>query len=901
MNSKRLIGMAMSAASVAFATDYTWNQTSGTGSFQTSSYWTPAGLPGAADKTLFTAAGTYGVSFADQVVNASATVGASGSVDVTFDLGGYTWQLTNSNPLTLSGTATARFGGGTLDVARTNTATYNVLSPNPGPNQTLVLASGTSIFRGFVGTTAGGTIEINGGTHSLLSGVALYAAPAGGSSFRITDGTVTVDTMVPQNNRFVLNSGSASLSLRGGTLVSKAIFDVYGGAVIDVTTNATFITPQAAFNFARTGGAKSTLNISGGTVSNTTGINVGQTIPAEQSKSSTGLVSLVDGVLHASSITLGSQTNAVGVLSQSGGLLRVPGSITLGNMYHAWGVYTQEAGTAWCGTLSVGAGFGSTGELYLTGGAWATPNAIYLGNGNGSVGRLIQSGGGLITSNNLIVGCLAGAYGVYSNTGGRTWCNQLRVGAAANATGAVYLAGGTLAASGIAGASYIGEIGGASAKMFQSGGELIVSNTLVVGSATGAAGAFTNTGGSVWLSGTLYVGNSAGTSGKMFFNGSSLEAQGGITVGNTAFSTGELTIAGGWLPLTNANLTVGSSANSLGKLEICGGSNLFNNINAGTFGAALVRVTGGYTYTTNRLIVGAFASSTGRLELAGGILSTPIIDGRDPASTNAAGGYSEVLFDGGTLQHSVDSDPTWMPVNFVSVFAKATLTERGAVIDSNGGTLAIPQSLSNETGQAGSFTKKGAGKLSLLSGANGFTGRVTVEQGELAVSGNIYLSGGVVINTGALLNLSSATVNAAQTASGTVSRIDGTLWLKPGGILTNGLGATLGGSGAVTGKVMFATGSAWAHDKADAPEPLTVSTGAVFQTGVTVRLTGYTAHDLETGIPLLKSSAGAIQLSGWLPVTLDGVSKDTWWAILSDAGKTLTARVIPFGTMISVR
>jgi hypothetical protein len=67
-----------------------------------------------------------------------------------------------------------------------------------------------------------------------------------------------------------------------------------------------------------------------------------------------------------------------------------------------------------------------------------------------------------------------------------------------------------------------------------------------------------------------------------------------------------------------------------------------------------MRVAGGYTYTTNRFIVGGGSNGIGRLELAGGVLAAPIIDGRDMTLTNGnPGGYSEVLFDGGTLQHSV--------------------------------------------------------------------------------------------------------------------------------------------------------------------------------------------------------------------------------------------------------
>jgi fibronectin-binding autotransporter adhesin len=898
MNDKRIVAVLVLAASVACATDYTWNQTGGTGTFQTDSCWTPAGVPGATDRVFFTSGGICGVSFADSVLNANATVGAG--IDVTFDLGGHTWQVTNANPFAFSGTGTARFGGGTLELSQTNSAAYNGPNPAPGPNQKMVLNDGTTIFRGCIGTAVGGTIEVNGGSHALLSGLSLNTAPAGGVSFRMTNGTVNVDNISYTDARTVLATGSAKMSLEGGAFVAKKTMDVYGGSVINVYTNASLNT-LITFNFARDGGYQSSLNIYGGTVSNVGGINVGMTIGGQQPKASTGLVYLADGLLQSGSITLGTQSNSVGILRQSGGVFRMTGTLSLGAAQRTLGVYTQAGGTAWCNAVFAGTGAGAVGEVVLTGGALATPNAFAIGNGNASVGRVTLAGGELVISNNLNLGCVSGASGNYSNADGRAWCNQICVGLAAGATGAVFLAGGTLTASGVGGASYIGGVAGASARMFQSGGALTVSTNFIVGNTVGASGTFTNVGGSVRVSGSLFVGNASGAFGRVSFAGTSLVADGGIAVGNFAGSTGELVLAGGLLPMTNANLVVGNSAGSVGRMELAGGTNLINNLQVGAFGSALVRVTGGYTYTTNRTIVGCFASSTGRLELCGGVLATPIIDGRDPTAATLPGGLSEVLFDGGTLQHSIDGD-VWMTGSFVSTFAKATLTARGAVIDTAGGTLMIPQALSNEVGQAGSFTKKGLGKLTLSSPNNGFTGRVAAEQGELAVSGSIYLTGGVAASPGALLNLSAATVLDALTASGTVSRIDGALILKSGGVLTNGVGASLGGSGVITGKVVFASGSLLSHAKTGDAGPLRVTEGAVVQTGTTVSLAGYTVQDLESGVPLMSTvSAGGIQLPGrMIPVTLDGASYNTWWANLSDGGKTLTARVIPFGTLIKL-
>jgi len=367
----------------------------------------------------------------------------------------------------------------------------------------------------------------------------------------------------------------------------------------------------------------------------------------------------------------------------------------------------------------------------------------------------------------------------------------------------------------------------------------------------------------------------------------------------TADST--LAITGGMLAMTNSGgLTVGNALGSSGTLEISGGTNLVNSMLFGNVGNALVRITGGYTWTTNRLVVGSNWGSTGRVELTGGVLAVSTIDGRSPTTTPNPGGISKILFDGGTLQH------TGYLYDFkdemVSGFGEASLTDRGAVIDTAGGIRKISQALSNEVGYAGSIFKKGAGKLTLASSENAFTGRVAVQEGELAVSGGVYLTGGVAIDAGAVLNLASAgALRGTVTALGTVSRIDGALTLKSGTVLTNGAGAAMGGTGVVTGSVVFATGSVYARNKADGAGVLRVKGNTVIQNGVTVALTGYTLDDLAAGIPLVQAvSTGTLQVSEKLPVTLDGASHPYWWAVVSADGKTLAARVISLGALIKV-
>ena len=866
------LGLVLSAA-VAWATDYTWNGSSGT--FQNAANWSPStGYPGSADRALFTG-GTSTVSFADGVTNASSTVGASGGADVTLALNGYSWVLTGA--LSFTGTGTARVGGGSMEIGSAVTV---------GSGQKLVLNSGSTWFKGSqLGTSSGGTIEVNGGSHVLAWAMPLNPPPSGGASFRMTGGYVSM-TNNDNNARCILNNG-AKISLEGGTLSIRYQVDINGipgsPAEIDIYTNAMLLqNPGIGFNVSRTANGYGFVNILGGSLilsnSNLNVVNMNAT-----AKPTTGIVSLVDGTLVAGNLQMSYTSNAVAIVRQTGGRMAVTGVSYLGLQQDTLSILAQAGGTAWHNVLYVGgfAGRGCVGEIDLSGGTLAVVDGnSAVGKYAGSTGRLLQMGGDLILSNSFSVGNASGAVGVITNTGGTLWLN---------------------------GALYVGSSGSSSAgawgRAYFAGPSNWVNGGITVGNSGADTGELVVAGGSlVSPNGTLLIGNAIGSVGQAEIS-DGVCAFKGLTVGSSGY--GSLNISGGQLSMTNGQtLMVGYASNAVGTVTIRGGTNVFNgaNITLGQFGVGHMRVEGGYTYTTNRFIVGGGSNGVGRLELVGGVLSAPIIDGRDPTLTNGnPGGYSEVLFDGGTFQHSVDGE-SWMPGSIVSTFAKATLTDRGAVIDSNGGTVGIGQVLSNEVGYAGSFTKKGAGRLTLTAWYNAFTGRVAVEQGELAVSsgGAIYLCGGVTVDPGAILNLASAgALYGLSTASGTVSRIDGALTLKSGCVLTNGVDATLGGCGVVTGSVVFASGSIYGRDLSSGTGALTVTGNAAFQDGVSVALAGYTEQQLEAGIPLL--TADTLQASGNLPVTLDGASHPYWWAKISADGKTLTAKVIRLGTMFSVR
>lgn len=848
-----------------FAESYIW--TGGTGAFQTDSNWSPVGVPGEADTAGFTTAGTYGVTFAGDAQNAGATVGA----DVTFGLNGYSWLLTGS--LAFSGSGVARFGGGAFQV------NGNI---SVGANRKLVLNSGTGSFLGHVDApSAGGIIEVNGGEHTVAGRMQIYPSASGDPAFRMTGGSLAM-TNAADPARLVFNSG-ARVSLEGGTLAVRYQTDFQSApnapGILDIHTNATFISaPGVGFNTSRSAGSRSIINIVGGSlILSNCNFNMVHTQFSPSAVTATGIVNLVDGLLYVTSARFGYWSNTYAVVQQTGGRLHAQNDLYLGYYTNALGRYVLEGGSAWCSQLYVGGWAFGTGEVVVAGGRLAVAgNSSGVGKIANSCGRFLQSGGDVVFSNAFTAGMAAGSYGVITNTGGRLVVNgDLNLGSSgAGAFGRAYFAGPSNVLKGTV------SVGNSATDR----GELIVADGVLV------------------CEGLLRVGNVVHSTGLVSIAGGTCLVK-NLTVGNAG--NGTLALSGGLVAVTNGGtLMVANAAGSTANVTISGGTNLFygQSVSFGHNGSALVRITGGYTYITNRVIFGGSVSGTGRLELVDGVLSVPIIGGRDPTLPTNPGGYSEVFFDGGRLEHSVVCE-SWMPGSFVSSFAKATLTGRGLVIDSNGGTLTVPQALSNEVGHAGSITKKGAGKVTLSSWHNAFTGRVVAEQGELAVSagGGIHLCGGVAVDAGAFLNLSAAgALRDTLTAAGTVSRIDGVLSLKPGSVLTNGVGAVMGGSGVVTGRVVFASGSVYGRGKAGGTGPLLVTGDVTVGAGMTVALTGYTVEELWAGIPLV-TAAGTMQVAEMLPVTLDGTPHQYWWAKLAGDGKTLTAYVIPKGTFISVR
>lgn len=363
----------------------------------------------------------------------------------------------------------------------------------------------------------------------------------------------------------------------------------------------------------------------------------------------------------------------------------------------------------------------------------------------------------------------------------------------------------------------------------------------------------------------------------------------------------EMLVEGGSMTL-NAGLGLSLSWNpgTYGHAEFAGGTNNLakKDISVGRGGGTgLLRVTGGWVTNVLNVVVGYDAASAGRVELSGGVLG---LNGITAAGTGADS--SVVLLDGGILRH----EGTYGHPDFIHADVKrVALTTNGAVVQLQGYNCTIPAKLVNETGHAGAFTKLGPTRLTLSSPDSAFTGRITVAEGQLRVTGGVYLTGGVVVEDAAWLNLydsssAYATIHDARTASGTLSRIDGTMTLAPAGALTCGDGAVVGGGGTLAGGLVVEAGGALGADKDGTGGALDVTGAVDFAAGAGVALTGYVSESLETPVAVL-NAAGGIAVAAPLTVSLDGIVKPSLRADLNAEGTTLSVRFQPIGTVLCVR
>ena len=221
----------------------------------------------------------------------------------------------------------------------------------------------------------------------------------------------------------------------------------------------------------------------------------------------------------------------------------------------------------------------------------------------------------------------------------------------------------------------------------------------------------------VTSTGQVFIGKNGGTSGTINQTGGTFTGTGWISGARFGGSTGTVNISGGSFNQTGMGQALFVAEDGTGTMTLSG--------------------TGAINVAGNGFVIANTATGVGTFNLDGGVLTTrQVFDG------NGGAGTSTFNWDGGTLRAG-----TGAVTNFFAGIDNAIIEDGGAIVDTNGQTITIAQSL-QDGGTGGGLSKIGTGRLN-LTGINSYTGVTAVSAGTLG--GTALLSGSISVAAGATL------------------------------------------------------------------------------------------------------------------------------------------------------
>jgi autotransporter-associated beta strand protein len=637
----------------------------------------------------------------------------------------------------------------------------------------LTLNPSTGVDNLYAGSISNGTANLtlikNGnGTQTLSGNSTLAGLRISAGSMVLKSGTLNATG----NGAFRLGGNSSqSFTIDGGTLLTSGNTqvggDVSGGKGLLTINNGTWTNSVGATYLGLGFGGNGTImNVNGGQVSSANGIEIGS------GGNTTATLNLNGGTTSVARLFNGN--NSTAIVNLNGGILKA--TIASGN-------FTAISRNGTMTPLNVLAG----GAVLDTNGfdisvlsplVAGSPSGGLTKTGNGTLtlsGNNTYTGVTTLRAGNLSVSTI-GDGGVLGNLGQAT-----------SAASNLVFAGGGL--------SYTG--GNASSnRSFTLSGTDNTTNTIGVstlGTTLTLTGNLpnTNNGNSGLLqkggNGTLVLDPGAGvnyTLGSLSANGGNLTLKSGnftttgrdmtilnnstlynFAIGAGARNGGTLVVDGATLNVSTGSLKPGANGN--GNLSIVSGTVTAPQIWVGHGGSSVATQSGGDVTTVN---LSHSDSGSGSYTMTGGNLTVRSIYN----SSSGANGTFTFAMNGGTLRAREGT------INLMTTGGNLTrpqlavhLGSTGARIDTTLSNATIQRPLENMSGQNGTLTKIGTNTLT-LSATNTYTGITTVSAGTLQIDGNNSGSGAVNIASGASLG-----------GSGSVS---GHVTVAPGGFVAPGAG-----------------------------------------------------------------------------------------------------------------
>jgi len=761
----------------------------------------------------------------------------------TYSLTG-TGKITGAASLTKSGTqplsistdndytgVTTLSGGTTTVGTLTNAGVASPLGAASSAASNLVLSGATlnytgatvSIDRGFTTGGADGAITVPGGTDLTISGPVTGSLGSsfnkqGDGSLILSNSSVTIGAGGQVNE---ILAGTLKLSGPGqtvsipGELWVGSVPAAAGHLILDSTS----LTVGSWLTLGRGNGDTgllSTITATNSTIvcgNFSTGYDNGLPNDSDQTVTLTNSSITTNGVTYLGeranttnifSIDAGSVYNANGRFLTSLGTGSVCTITVQGTLNHTaeW-MSVGNSNNAICtmtvknngivnssGDFNVGDIDTSNGTLILQDSAAVNSTGnVFIGK-NGTTGTLNMSGTSTMTSAETNVAGNAGSLGNMDVAGSAVFTSnsRLHVGPGAGSVANVVIEGsGKVVVHDYCSVGY----NGGGSMTVKDGGIFIGDNDFSVNENGDVAATLTlQDTGSMTVGGTTFVGRNGSRVGTVTQTGGTYTGNGGeFQIGKSGTGTwlqsGGITNAGGWV-------SIGRQTGGVGVLTVSG-TGTFNQTGAGNAlivgedGTGTLNIQGSATVSSVGsvgLIVGNNgASGVGTVNLDGGTLAVrKIFEG---------GGSSSFNFNGGVLKANAGAD-----LNFMGGLDSVNVKPGGAVIDSNGQTIAISQVLGD---LGGNVTKQGAGTLQ-LNAANPYLGTTTVNGGALggtgSVGGELVVSASGSVAPGASVGTFTVedTLGAGSSIDGAyVCEVDGATAdkLAIGGDLTVGAGAVL--------------------------------------------------------------------------------------------------------------
>ena len=628
-----------------------------------------------------------------------------------------------------------------------------------------------------------------------------------------------------------LNPVKGSLILSGTIYNDNSLdYTVYGSDTATVTTLTlnTELGPNAPnkpnVDFTVAGGRNSNVQVNASqSWAGTTTVNSGAFTTANGVTLASSAIVVAGGTVATTSANTFADT---ATLTVNSGRLSIGGSDTVASLAGTGGTVDLAAGT----TLTAGdAGATSyAGSITGSGGFTKVGSGALTLSGNNSYG------GGALVSQGALVGGASTSFGNGSVVLGDGNTGTSSIVLMANSSGNTTIANAiTVANLGTGLVSIGGTNTGSSSANAWTGTLTLNRNVQVFGDTTPGSSGRTSFLGQITGSGGITV-----TQGRVTLQNGTNNFTGPVVVNSGA--TLQLDVNNGLNEVipNSAAVTVNGALNfaSGGGTETIGslaGSGTVSSVVSGNYSL----VVGGSTNTTfsgvitsGSGVIGLTKSGAGTLLLTGsnGFTGGSSLNGGTlgVGSANALGSSGTISFGGGTLQYSASNT-----TDYSGRFSNAASQQYS--IDTNGQNVTLG---SNLTSSGGSFTKLGAGDVT-LSGTNSYGGGTVVSAGRL-VGTTTSLQGAITNN---------AAVEFAQAASGTYA-----------GSMTGSGSLTKSGAGTMTlsGSNSYAGGS-------------TVSAGRLV--GTTASLQGAITNNAEVEFAQATSGTYAGSITGSGSLTKSGV------------------------------